>query len=52
MERDRRRDRDVPSTSDITKRLMSFSKCKSVEVINNQARLGSNHLEINCINYR
>jgi hypothetical protein len=28
---------------DTTKRLMSFPKCKSVEVINNPARPGSNH---------
>ena len=27
-------------------------KCRSVEVINNPARPGSNHKEINCINYR
>jgi len=52
MERDRKRDRDVPSTSDTTKILMSFPKCKSVEVINNPARPGSNHREVNCINYR
>jgi LPXTG-motif cell wall-anchored protein len=31
---------------------MSFPKCRSVEVINNQARPGSNHLEVNCINYK
>jgi len=35
----------------MTKRLMSFSKCRSVEVINNPARPGSNHKEVNCINY-
>jgi len=38
--------------SDTTKRLMSFPKCRSVEVINNPARPGSNHREVNCINYR
>jgi hypothetical protein len=32
--------------------LMSSPKCKSVEVINNPARPGSNHKEINCINYK
>jgi len=30
---------------------MSSPKCRSVEVINNPARLGSNHREVNCINY-
>jgi hypothetical protein len=38
--------------SDTTKRLMSSPKCRSVEVINNPARPGSNHREVNCINYR
>jgi hypothetical protein len=37
---------------DTTKRLMSSPKCRSVEVINNPARLGSNHREVNCINYK
>ena len=37
---------------DTTKRLMSSPKCRSVEVINNPARPGSNHREINCINYK
>jgi hypothetical protein len=37
---------------DTTKRLMSSPKCRSVEVINNPARPGSNHREVNCINYR
>ena len=37
---------------DTTKRLMSSPKCKSVEVINNPARPGSNHKEVNCINYK
>jgi len=36
---------------DTTKRLMSSPKCRSVEVINNPARPGSNHREVNCINY-
>ena len=30
---------------------MSSPKCKSVEVINNLARPGSNHREVNYINY-
>jgi exopolyphosphatase/pppGpp-phosphohydrolase len=38
-------------TFDTTKRLMSSRKRRSVEVINNPARPGSNHKEVNCINY-
>jgi hypothetical protein len=38
--------------TDTTKRLMSSPKCRSVEVINNPARPGSNHREVNCINYK
>ena len=38
--------------SDMTKRLMSFPKCMSVEVINNTVRLGSNRMEVNYINYK
>jgi len=38
--------------NDTTKRLMSSPKCRSVEVINNPARPGSNHREVNCINYK
>ena len=37
---------------DTTKRLMSSPKCRSVEVINNPARPGSNHREVNCVNYK
>ncbi|KAJ6858775.1 hypothetical protein NC652_041158 [Populus alba x Populus x berolinensis] len=37
---------------DTTKSLMSLPKCRSVEVINNPARPGSNHREVNCINYK
>jgi len=37
---------------DTTTRLMSFPKCRSVEVINNPVRPGSNHKEVNCINYK
>jgi hypothetical protein len=33
-----------------TKKLMSSPKCRSVEVINNPARPGSNHREVNYIN--
>ena len=32
--------------------LMSSPKCRSVEVINKPARPGSNHGEVNCINYK
>ncbi|KAJ6871427.1 hypothetical protein NC652_036940 [Populus alba x Populus x berolinensis] len=39
-------------SSDTTKSLMSSPKCRSVEVINNSARPGSNHREVNCINYK
>jgi len=31
---------------------MSSPKCRSVEVINNSARPGSNHMEVNYINYK
>ena len=37
---------------DTTKRLMSSSKCRSVEVINNPARPGSNHKDVNYISYK
>ena len=37
---------------DTVKELMSSPKCRSVEVINNLARLGSNHMEVNYINYK
>ena len=37
---------------DTTKESMSSSKCRSVEVINSSARPGSNHREVNCINYK
>jgi len=47
QEKHDRLDRD----RDTTKRLMSSPKCRSVEVINNPARPGSNHREVNCINY-
>ena len=33
--------------TDTTKRLMSSPKCRSVEVINNPARPGSNYKEVN-----
>ena len=44
--------RNVWQKLDTTKRLMSSPKCRSVEVINNPARPGSNHREVNCINYK
>ena len=37
---------------DTTKSLMSSPKCRSVEVVNNPARPGSNHKEVNYINYK
>jgi hypothetical protein len=37
--------------ADTTKILMSSLKCRSVEVINNPTRPGSNHREVNFINY-
>jgi hypothetical protein len=40
-------DKEIYNT---TKRLMSSPKCRSVEVINNSARPGSNHREVNYIN--
>jgi len=40
------------STGDTIKELMSYSKCRSVEVINNLTRSGSNHREVNYINYK
>ena len=42
----------IGNVADTTKRLMSSPKCRSVEVINNPARPGSNHREVNCINYK
>ena len=42
---------DLIIPCDTTKRLISSPKCRSVEVINNPARPGSNHIEVNCINY-
>ena len=38
--------------TDTIKRLMSYPKCKSVEIINNSARPRSNHREVNYINYK
>ena len=37
---------------DTTKRLMFSPKSRNVEVINNPARPGSNHREVNYINYK
>jgi hypothetical protein len=36
---------------DTIKELMSYPKCRSVTVINNPARSGSKHREVNYINY-
>jgi hypothetical protein len=36
---------------DMIKELMSYPKCRSVEVINNPARPRLNHREVNYINY-
>jgi hypothetical protein len=47
--------KETPNMSmnpDTTKELMSSPKCRSVEVINYPARPGSNHKEVNCINYK
>jgi hypothetical protein len=41
----------VETHVDTIKELMSYPKCKSVTVINNLARPGSNHREVNYINY-
>jgi hypothetical protein len=38
------------STSDTIKELMSYPKCRSITVINNPARPGSNNREVNYIN--
>jgi len=37
--------------NDTIKEFMSYPKCRSVTVINNPARPGSNHKEVNYINY-
>jgi hypothetical protein len=42
----------VGKVSDTIKELMSYPKCRSVEVINNPARPGSNHRQVNYINYK
>jgi hypothetical protein len=47
-----RRPREREELLDTIKELMSFPKCRNVEVINNPAKLGSNHKEINYINYK
>jgi hypothetical protein len=40
------------NSGDTIKELMSSPKYRSVEVINNPARPGSIHREVNCINYK
>jgi hypothetical protein len=47
-----RRPGEIEELPDTIKELMSFPKCRNVEVINNPARLGSNHREVNYINYK
>ena len=45
----------TPADSMVTetiKELMSSPKCRNVEVINNSTRSGSNHREVNYINYK
>jgi hypothetical protein len=44
--------REGDKSIDTTKELMSSPKCRSVEVINNPVRPGSNHREFNYINYK
>jgi hypothetical protein len=39
-------------TTDTIKRLTSSSKYRSVEVINNPTKLGSNHRDVNYMNYK
>jgi len=53
-ERRRREARGGGATTvvaDTIKELMFYPKCRSVKVINNPGRPGSNHREVNCINY-
>jgi hypothetical protein len=45
-------EKNLEEEDDTTKELMSSPKCRSVEVINNLTRPGSNHKEVNCINYK
>jgi hypothetical protein len=40
---------EMVATCDTIKRLMSYPKCRSVEVKNNSTRLGSNHREVDYI---
>jgi hypothetical protein len=47
----RSHDQHIGKVSDTIKELMSYPKCRSVTVINNPARPGSNRREVNCINY-
>jgi hypothetical protein len=39
----------IQKVYDTIKELMSYPKCRSVKVINNPARPGSNHREVNYI---
>jgi hypothetical protein len=40
---------EVIKVGDMIKRFMSYPKCRSVKIINNPARPGSNHREVNYI---
>ena len=37
----------INNITDTIKRLMFYFKCRSIEVINNPAKSGSNHMEVN-----
>ena len=43
---------DYHMVIDTIKRLMSSPKCRSVKIINNLTKPGSNYKEVNCINYK
>jgi hypothetical protein len=42
----------IHANTDTIKELMSYPKCRSVKIINNPARPGSNHRNVNYINYK
>jgi hypothetical protein len=48
----KKKDSFFSATIDTIKELMSYPKCWSVKVINNPTRPGSNHREVNYINYK
>jgi hypothetical protein len=45
----KRKDERLEKSNDTIKELMSYPKCRSVKVINNPARPGSNQREVNCV---